>query len=96
LSTRYGWLSSEALSGFTQRYHVEWRPFGDGTVALAGAFDDDIDPVMNRRARRMIFNPRWLMNRWTILDINYTSVSTTLPNGSLRQRTLFATLTLTK
>lgn len=96
LSARYGWLSSDALSGFTQRYHVEWRPFGDGTVSLAGSFDNDIDPVMNRRARRMIFNPRWLMNRWTILDINYTSVSTSFTNGSLRQRTLFATLTLTK
>lgn len=96
LSSRLGWLSSDALTGFTQRYHGEWHPFGDGTVALAGAFDDDIDPVTDRRARRIILNPRWLMNRWTILDLNYTSISTTFPNGSLRQRTFYATLTLTK
>ena len=95
-STRLGWLSSDALSGFTQRYHAEWRPFADGTVALAGSFDQDIDPVLGRRARRVIINPRWLMNRWTIIDVNYTSVSTTFSNASLRQRTLFATLTLTK
>jgi len=96
LSSRFGYLSSDALSGFTQRYHVEWRPFGDGTVALAAAFDEDIDPVLDRRARRMIVNPRWLMNRWTILDVNYTSVSTAFTSGSLRQRMFFATLTLTK
>ena len=96
LSSRFGWLSSDALSGFTQRYHGEWHPFGQGALVLAGSFDDDVDPIMDRRARRMILNPRWLMNRWTILDLNYTSVSTTFPNGSLRQRTFFATLTLTK
>lgn len=95
-STRFGWLSSDALSGFTQRYHVEWRPFSDGTLALAAAFDEDIDPVTDRRARRTIINPRWLVNRWATVDVNYTAVSTVFTNGSLRQRTLFATLTLTK
>ncbi|HEX3108584.1 MAG TPA: hypothetical protein VHU41_05785 [Thermoanaerobaculia bacterium] len=96
LSSRFGYLSSDALSGFTQRYHVEWRPFGDGTVALAAAFDQDIDPVTDRRARRTIINPRWLMNRYVIVDVNYTSLSTTFTNGSQRQRTFVATLTLTK
>lgn len=96
LSTRFGYLSSDALSGFTQRYHVEWRPFIDGTLALAGAFDQDIDPVTDRRARRTIINPRWLMNRYVIVEVNYTSLSTTFTNGSLRQRTFLATLTLTK
>ena len=96
LSTRFGYLSSDALSGFTQRYHVEWRPFIDGTLALAGAFDQDIDPVTDRRARRTIINPRWLVNRYVIVDVNYTSLSTTFTNGSLRQRTFLATLTLTK
>ncbi len=96
LSSRFGYLSSDALSGFTQRYHVDWKPFGDGTLLLAGAFDEDIDPVSDRRARRTIINPRWLMNRYVIFDVNYTSVSTTFTNGSLRQRTFLATLTLTK
>jgi hypothetical protein len=96
LSTRFGYLSANALSGFTQRYHIDWKPFGDGTLLLAGAFDEDVDPVTDRRARRTIINPRWRMNRFVIFDLNYTAVSTTFNNGSLRQRTFLATLTLTK
>src|SRR6185369_16882063 len=96
LGARYGWAAGQLVSGFTQRYHVDWYPFGDGTLSLGGAFDQDIDPTVNRRARRLIFNPRWLMNRWVMLDLNYTSVSTSFATTSLRQRTLYATVTLTK
>jgi len=96
LSARYGWAAGQAISGFTQRYHVDWYPFGDGTLLLGGAYDQDIDPTVNRRARRVIFNPRWLMNRWVIFDLNYTSISTSFATTSLRQRTLYATVTLTK
>jgi len=95
LGARYGWAAGQLVSGFTQRYHVDWYPFGDGTLSLGGAFDQDIDPTVNRRARRLIFNPRWLMNRWVMLDLNYTSVSTSFATTSLRQRTLYATVTLT-
>lgn len=91
-----GHVSGQALSGFTQRYHVEWFPFASGTVSLGGSFDHDIDPVTSRKATRMIFNPRWVMNRWAMFDINYTAVSTSYASGRTAQRTLFTTLTLTK
>jgi hypothetical protein len=96
ISASFGHVSGQQLSGFTQRYHVEWYPFADGTVSLASAYDHDIDPVSNRRATRMVINPRWVMNRFVMFDINYTAVSTTFSSFSNRQRTLFATLTLTK
>lgn len=96
LGARYGHVAGPSLSGFTQRYHVEWYPFADGTVSLGGAYDQDIDPVINRRATRMVLNPRWVMNRYAIFDINYTAVSSTVSSFQNRQHQLFATLTLIK
>jgi len=96
LSARFGWASADVLSGFTQRYHVDWYPFGDGTVSLGGSYDQDIDPTVNRRAKRMILNPRWMMNRWVMLDLNYTSIITTFETNAYHDRTFFATVTLTK
>jgi hypothetical protein len=96
LSTRFGWVSGQALTAFTQRYHVDWYPFADGTVSLGGSYDEDIDPQLNRRARRAIVTPRWMMNRFATLDINYTMVGTQADSGSNRQRSVFATLTLTR
>jgi hypothetical protein len=96
LGIRAGWVSGPDLSGFTERYHVEWYPFGQGTVSLGGSYDQDIDPTLNRRATRMIFNPRWVMNRFATFDLNYTSVKSTSQSASNFQRTLFATLTLSR
>ncbi|GEM_PF-2458978 len=96
LSVKLGWAAGLTTSGFTQRYHADWFPFGEGTVSLAASYDQDIDPTVNRRARRVILNPRWSMNRWVTADLNYTSVTTSLESGSLRQRSFFATLTFMK
>jgi hypothetical protein len=94
LSTRVGWFSGQAFSGTTYRYHAEWYPFGEGTVSLAASHDEDIDPILNRRATRTVFNPRWAMNRYAAVDINYTAVTSELETMSNRQRSLLATLTL--
>lgn len=96
LSARFGYVSSESLSGFTQRYHAEWYPFGDGTVSLGGSYDEDIDPAMDRRARRVLFNPRWMMNRWATLDLTYMAFTTTSSGFVQDNRTFYATLTLTR
>lgn len=96
VASRFGYASGLAASGVTQRYHVDWFPFGDGTVSLATSYDDDIDPVLNRRAKRLLFNPRWMMNRFATFDVNYISVSSTYGSTVNRQRSLFATLTLTR
>lgn len=96
VSARFGHVSGAAVTGFTQRYHVDWHPFADGTVSLGGSYDHDIDPTSNRRATRMVVNPRWTMNRFVMFDINYTAVSTSYTAFVNRQHTLFATLTLTR
>jgi hypothetical protein len=96
LATRFGWVDSEALSGFTQRYRIDWRPFADGAITLGGTWNEDIDPMTNRRSRRVIFTPRWIINGWAAFDLNYTAVSTRLAERETQQKTLFATLTLTR
>lgn len=93
---RLGYARGTSLSGFTHKYHVEWFPFGDGTVTLSASYDEDIDPATGRRGSRVIFNPRWAMNRHATFDLNYTAVSSTDPSGTRQQRTAFATLTLSK
>jgi len=96
LRARIGHVSATALSGYTQQYHAEWYPFADGAISLGGTYDRDIDPLAGRRASRLIFNPKWLMNRHVALDVNYTAVSNNDSNLNDRQRTVFATLTVTK
>jgi len=96
VNTRVGYVSTDAISGITQRVRVEWRPFGGGTVSLAGTWDEDIDPMSDRRARRVIFSPRWAMNRFVTVDLNYTAVATTIRSTTDEQKTLFATLTVTR
>ena len=96
LSVRTGWVSGAELTGFTHRYHIDWFPFGDGTVSLGGSFDEDIDPTLNRRATRTVFNPRWLMNRFITFDLNYTSVKSTYQTIANYQKTVFATVTLSR
>lgn len=96
VGARFGWVSGVAVSAFTKRYHVDWFPFSDGAVSVTTSYDDDIDPMLNRRAKRLLFNPRWVMNRFAVFDINYTSVSSTTGTITNQQRSVFATLTLTK
>ena len=96
VSTRIGYVSSEVLSGFTQRVRLEWYPFGGGTVSLAATYDEDIDPLVDRRARRMVFSPRWAMNRFVTFDVNYTAVSSTFRDRTDEQKSLFATVTVTR
>src|SRR5581483_3705974 len=78
VGVRVGWVSGQQLSGFSERLHVDWFPFADGTVSLGGSYDDDIDPTLNRRARRLTFSPRWVMNRHAAIDVNYTAVSSAI------------------
>ena len=96
LQTVLGWAAGQTLSGFTQRYHVEWYPFGDGTVSLGGSYDQDIDPAANRKASRVMFTPRWAMNRHVAFDLNLTRVRTTSDTVTNQQKLLFATVTVTR
>lgn len=96
LGVRAGWVSGAQLSGFTHRLRVEWYPFAGGSLMFGGSFDQDIDPVLDRRSTRTVLTPRWLINSWAAFDLNFTSVTLSAGDASRRQRSLYATLTLTR
>lgn len=96
LSTRLGWNASPGEGGLTQRYRAEWNPFADGTVSLALSFDDETDPLTDRRSRRLVLSPRWTMSRYLSMNLHYTAVETEIDDQSDQQKTLYATLTVTK
>lgn len=96
VSTRLGWSQNRERRGLTQRYRAEWFPFADGSISLAGSYDEDIDPLTDRRARRLVLNPRWVMSRFLILDLSYTAVDSEIDFRTDEQKTFYATLTVTK
>jgi hypothetical protein len=96
ISTRLGWSQNRERRGLTQRYRAEWFPFADGSISLAGSYDEDIDPLTDRRARRLVLNPRWVMSRFLILDLSYTAVDSEIDFRTDEQKTFYATLTVTK
>lgn len=95
VGARIGRVSTADFSAVTQRYRFEWYPFTQGTVSLGATYDQDIDPYANRRSSRLMLSPRWMMNRYSTFDLNYTLVSTTGRLAS-RTRSFYATLTLTR
>ncbi|HET7747115.1 MAG TPA: hypothetical protein VFM29_07425, partial [Vicinamibacteria bacterium] len=90
---RFGYAASDAVSGFVQRYHVDWYPFPGGSVRLGALYDEDVDSIADRRARRFSFTPTWTVNRRVVLNLNYTTLDVT-GDPSPATRSLFATLTL--
>lgn len=94
LSARIGRATAGTLKGMLQRYHVDWYPFAGGALALGGTYDQDVDSIANRQARRLTFTPVWTINRRTILNLNYTRL-TAVANRSTTARSFYATLTLT-
>jgi hypothetical protein len=95
LSSRFGWVSTEELSGITQRYRVEWYPFSGGALVFGATYDQDIDPNTNRRSSRLMVTPRWTLNRHAYLDMNYTSVRSS-GDFELETESFNVSLTLTK
>jgi hypothetical protein len=77
-----------------QRYHVDWFPFRGGAVALSGIYDQDVDSVGQRTARRAIFTPAWTVNRHLILSVNYTFIDVS-GRGGTRTKAFQALATLT-
>ena len=73
---------------------MDWFPFRGGAVALSGIYDQDVDSVGRRTARRLIFTPVWTVNRHLILSLNYTFIDVAGP-APARTRAFQALATLT-
>jgi hypothetical protein len=94
LSARIGRANAGAISGILQRYHLDWYPLAGAAVALGVTYDEDVDSVANRHARRLVLTPSWTINRRTILNLNYTRL-TTSGVVDTAARSFYVTLTFT-
>jgi hypothetical protein len=94
-AVRIGQARTEDFTATLQRYHLDWFPFRGGAVALGGTYDQDVDSVGRRTARRLILTPSWIVNRRLVLNVNYTLIRV---SGDPEQRTrafqVTATMTL--
>ena len=93
-AVRIGQARTEDFTATLQRYHVDWFPFRGGTVALGGTYDQDVDSVGRRTARRLILTPSWIVNRHLVLAVNYTAIHVSGEPGQ-RTRAFQVTATLT-
>jgi hypothetical protein len=94
VSVRVGWADTGDVSGLLQRYHLDWYPFPGGALRIGAQYDQDIDGLTGRQARRFSFTPAWQVNRRMILNFNYTN--TDVPSDpAAGTRTLSTTLTVT-
>jgi hypothetical protein len=94
VSVRVGWADTGDVSGLLQRYHLDWYPFPGGALRIGAQYDQDIDGLTGREARRFSFTPAWQINRRMILNFNYTN--TDVPSDpAARTRTFATTLTVT-
>jgi hypothetical protein len=84
VAVRVGQARTEDFTATLQRYHVDWFPLRGGAVALGGTYDQDVDSVGRRTARRLILTPSWIVNRHLVLNLNYTAIHV---SGEPGQRT---------
>jgi hypothetical protein len=92
-AVRLGKARSDGFTATLQRYHLDWYPFRGGAVALSGIYDQDVDSIGRRTARRLTLTPAWVVNRHLILNVNYT-VLTVSGLGGTKTRTFLATATV--
>jgi hypothetical protein len=95
VAARVGYTESRAGSGVNQNYTAEWNPLPGGAIQLALNAEQTIDPLLGRRFQRVTLWPRWVINWYAVLDLNYNLTVEKAVTGSRRQEQLMLTLTLT-
>lgn len=93
---RFGWVAGDERSAITQQYSVDWNPLQGGSFVIGGSHEEDFDPYTNRRASRTTLRPRWFINQFATLELNYFAFTTVLGDLTSRQRTIYAAVNLTK
>jgi hypothetical protein len=95
LGARLGRASDGDRSGTLQNYQLQWQPFPGGAITLSTLYDQDLDPVNDRRSRRLILSPSWRINRSLLLNLSYVDLEAVQGPIEQRTRSFFAALSLT-
>ncbi|HSM13472.1 MAG TPA: hypothetical protein VLA66_05335, partial [Thermoanaerobaculia bacterium] len=78
LGARFGRAEGGGTSTPIQAYRLIWSPFAGGAVALVARYDENVDPVRDRRSRRLIVTPTWTINRHLRLSLDFQQSQTSV------------------
>jgi hypothetical protein len=74
-------------------WRLQWNPFLRGALRIDGRYDEDVDPVSDRRTRRLFLTPRWQVNDRLALNLSWFRLETVVAGRSDAQTALRSTLT---
>ncbi|HVO09257.1 MAG TPA: hypothetical protein VMX54_00775 [Vicinamibacteria bacterium] len=94
VSGRWGRAHTSLAPATIQNYHLDWYPFPGGSVRIGGQYDQDLDTLGQRLARRVTFTPAWTVNRHVLINVNYTFLGVTGPQAG-NTRSFFVAMTVT-
>ncbi len=93
LQARLGYLRGSGGEGLLQSYRGRWDPFRGAAVQLGFDVDQEVDPLTGARFSRIAVFPRWNVNRYAVLQLNYT-VTRGSGVGPNRQDLLYLTFSI--
>ncbi|HXY40664.1 MAG TPA: hypothetical protein VEQ10_13405, partial [Vicinamibacteria bacterium] len=94
VSGRWGRAYTSLAPATIQNYHLDWYPFPGGSLRIGGQYDQDLDILGQRVARRVTLAPAWTVNRHLLLNVNYTFLGVTGPQAA-NTKTFFVAMTVT-
>lgn len=74
-------------------WRLHWNPFPRGALRIDGRYDEDVDPIADRRTRRLFLTPRWQVNDRLTLNLSWFRLETSVAGRSDAQTSLRSTLT---
>lgn len=92
VNLRGGYAATQLYSGPTGYVRLQWYPAPGSDITLGAVYEQDVDESIGQRSRRVTVSPRWIINRWATLTLNWQHL--TYSNQYLASRTtsFYATL----
>ena len=94
LGALFGKAAARGTSTPLQSYRAQWTPFPGGALRLNAQYDEDVEPVTDRRSRRLMINPYWAINPRTSLRMNYFLQRTSTPGSEDTTQTFQTTFSI--
>jgi hypothetical protein len=93
LGATAGRAGDDGASTPVHGWRLQWNPFPRGALRVDGRYDEDVDPVSDRRTRRLFLTPRWQVNDRLALNLSWFRLETSVAGRSDAQTSLRSTLT---
>jgi hypothetical protein len=94
LGAMFGKAAARGTSTPLQSYRAIWTPLPGGALKLNAQYDEDVEPVTDRRSRRLMLNPYWAINERTALRLTYFVQQNSTPGSEVTTQTLQTTFSV--